>query len=65
MPSLILPGRTQRPQPRMTSREFGMFVPPEALFPGLEATEATTGHFVGYAEPRRRAIGLRASQYGR
>ena len=39
-PNLILPARVQRP-PRVTLLEIGVFVPLEALFPDLEATEAT------------------------
>jgi hypothetical protein len=31
----------------MTSREIGVFVPPEALFPGIEATEATMQALLG------------------
>jgi hypothetical protein len=38
-PSLILPASARPHAPRDTSPEFGLFVPPEALFPELEATE--------------------------
>src|ERR1019366_8341797 len=47
VPTLILPGRAQRPPPRVSSREFGLFLPPEALFPDLEATEATLAALLG------------------
>lgn len=39
-PGLILPRSAQR-QSSMTSNEIGVFVPPDALFPDVEATEAT------------------------
>ena len=40
-PTLILPARVQRPPPRVNSREIGVYVPSEALFPDLEASEAS------------------------
>lgn len=40
-PSLIFPRTFQRPSSTMTQNEIGVFVPPEALFPGIEAIEAT------------------------
>jgi hypothetical protein len=46
-PTLILPVRAQRSPLRATSREIGLFVPPEALFPDLEATEATMVALLG------------------
>ncbi len=46
-PTLILPARVQRPPPRVSSREIGVYVPPEALFPDLEATEATMAALLG------------------
>jgi hypothetical protein len=46
-PTLILPVRAQRSPLRATSREIGLFVAPEALFPDLEATEATMVALLG------------------
>jgi len=46
-PTLILPARAQRPPPRVDSREIGVFVPLEALFPDLEASEATIAALLG------------------
>jgi hypothetical protein len=43
-PTLILPTRAQRPP---TSREIDVFVPPEALFPHLEPSEATMATLLG------------------
>jgi hypothetical protein len=40
-PTLILPARVQRPPRRVHSREIGVFVPSEALFPDLEASDAS------------------------
>jgi hypothetical protein len=40
-PKLILPPRVQRPPPRMKSRQIGVFVPLEALFPEIEPSEAS------------------------
>jgi hypothetical protein len=40
-PGLILPTTVQRPSSKMTPNEIGVFMPAEALFPGIEATEAT------------------------
>jgi hypothetical protein len=39
-PTLIVPARPHRPPPQVASQEV-LFVPPEALFPDLTATEAT------------------------
>ena len=38
---ILLPSRPQAPPQGEGPREHGLFVPPEALFPGLEPTEAT------------------------
>jgi hypothetical protein len=46
-PGLILPGPVPRQSSKLTSREIGVFVPPEALFPGIEATEATMKGLLG------------------
>lgn len=46
-PGLILPKTIQRPSSKMTSNEIGVFVPPEALFPGIEPTEATMQELLG------------------
>jgi hypothetical protein len=45
--TLILPARAQRPSLRVDSREIGVFVPLEALFPDLEASEATMAALLG------------------
>jgi hypothetical protein len=41
VPPLILPATVERPSPRPSSRQFGVFVPLDALFPDLKATGAT------------------------
>ncbi len=46
-PTLILPARVQRPPPRVNSREIGVYVPPEAMFPDLEASETTMAALLG------------------
>jgi hypothetical protein len=46
-PGLIIPTPIRQQSSKMTSREIGVFVPPEALFPGIEATEATMQALLG------------------
>ena len=46
-PTLILPAREQRPPLRANPREIGVYVPSEALFPDLEASEATIAALLG------------------
>jgi hypothetical protein len=46
-PGLILSRTVQRPSSTMTSREIGVFVPLEALFPDVEPTEATMEGLLG------------------
>ena len=60
--TLILPARAQRPSLRVDSREIGVFVPLEALFPDLEASEATMAALLGTLS---RGADLRPAQYGR
>ncbi len=46
-PSLILPAGTQRRAPPVGHSEFGVFVPPEALFPDLETSEESLAALLG------------------
>ena len=56
-PTLILPARVQRPAPRVSSREIGVYVPPEALFPDLESTEATMVALLGTLSRDAKCLG--------
>ncbi len=44
--TLILPTRMQQP-PRVSSREIGVYVPSEALFPDLKASEPSMAALLG------------------
>lgn len=46
-PGLILPKPGRRRSSTMTSREISVFVSPEALFPGIDASEATMEALLG------------------